>query len=59
MLEAWRLHKHVLYEAVPGNIQIHLFLIYTDKTMPDYNIVEGAVLKAIEHLKKVVSVNGE
>jgi ribonuclease P protein component len=50
MVESWRLNKHVLYEAVPNHLQIHVFLIFTDVSMPQYNNVLPSVVKGIVRL---------
>jgi len=50
MVEAWRLNKHLLYEAMPADQQMHLFLIFTDTAMPEYEPVKDAVVKGIEKL---------
>jgi hypothetical protein len=50
MAEAWRLHKHTLYAAIPQGQQLHLFLIFTDAAMPEYEVVKEAVVKGIEKL---------
>jgi len=50
MAEAWRLNKHTLYEAMPEGQQLHLFLIFTDTAMPEYEVVKDAVVKGIGRL---------
>jgi ribonuclease P protein component len=50
MVEAWRLNKHTLYAAIPEAKQLHLFLIFTGTTMPDYTTVSQAVIKGIAQL---------
>ena len=50
MAEAWRLNKHALYPAIPAGQQLHLFLIFTDVTMPDYEVVKDSVIKGIDKL---------
>ena len=54
MVEAWRLNKHSLYEAVPADKQVHLFLIFTDNDRPDYETVKAALLKGIEKLAATI-----
>ncbi len=54
MVEAWRLNKHALYDAMPTGQQMHLFLIFTDTKMPDYEPVKEAVIKGIEKLITIV-----
>lgn len=48
--EAWRLHKHLLYAAMPPNTQLHVFFIFTDTKLPDYATVQTTVVKCIEKL---------
>jgi ribonuclease P protein component len=55
--EAWRLNKHSLYETIPANKQLHIFLVFNDKELPEYNIVLEAVIKGIEKLKEVTGNN--
>jgi ribonuclease P protein component len=50
MREAWRLNKHSLYEAVPAETQLHIFIIYTDNTLPDFTTVQNVIIKGIEAL---------
>jgi len=54
MAEAWRLHKHTLYASVPNEHQMHLFLIFTDAAMPEYEVVKDAVVKGIEKLAESI-----
>lgn len=56
MVEAWRLNKHTLYEAIPADKQIHLFLVYTDNAMPEYTTVNEAVVKGIKKLTDTVKM---
>ncbi|HXS37761.1 MAG TPA: ribonuclease P protein component [Flavipsychrobacter sp.] len=55
MREAWRLHKHLLYPAIPSQSHLHLFLIFTDTAMPDYKKVQEMVVKGIERLIQVAA----
>ncbi len=50
--EAWRLHKHHLYEVIPADAQLHLFFIFTGQPNPDFKTIEQAVLQSIEILSK-------
>ena len=45
MVEAWRLNKHILYPVIPAGQQLHLFFIFTDKVLPDYETVREAMVK--------------
>lgn len=55
--EAWRLHKQQLYDYVPPASQLHLFFVFTESAMPNYDTVSNVVVKAIERLTKEVSNN--
>ena len=57
MREAWRLHKHLLYEALPMEKQLHVFLIFTNKDAPDYETVKGSVVKGMQKLIELYTVN--
>jgi ribonuclease P protein component len=50
MVEAWRLNKHSLYPTLPADKQLHLFLIFTGDSLPEYTIVEQAMIKVMEKL---------
>ena len=54
MVEAWRLNKQEVYEAVPEGQQLHLFILYTSPEMLDYPTVAVAVQKGIGQLKTVI-----
>lgn len=54
MIEAWRLNKQELYEAVPEGQQLHLFILYASPEMLDYPTLATAVQKGIEQLKTVL-----
>lgn len=51
MREAWRLQKGGLYATIPSDIQWHLFLLFTDKEMPDYAVVMQKMAAVIEKLQ--------
>jgi hypothetical protein len=55
MREAYRLNKHDLYSAVPDGKQVHLFFIYNDITMPDYETIKAAVIKGLEQINTNLS----
>ena len=60
MVEAWRLHKHVLYPLIPVDKQLHLFLIFTDNRMPDgYEPVKEAIVKGLDKLAGIISTKQE
>ena len=49
--EAWRLQKPVLESAIPAGRQLHLFIMFTDKVLPSYDVVFAAVEKSILKLQ--------
>ena len=53
--EVWRTNKHEIYEAVPQAQQLHLFIIFTDITLPDLPKVSNALIKAIDKLKTAIA----
>jgi len=55
--EAWRLNKHELYAVIPKDKQVHIFFIFTDKEMPEYQTVLASVIKGIEKLKQVINTS--
>jgi ribonuclease P protein component len=55
--EAWRLHKHKLYELIPSNQHLHLFFIFTGSPNPDFVLINQSVCNAIEMLAKQLSLN--
>jgi ribonuclease P protein component len=60
MVEAWRLHKHTIYPAIPESMQLHLFFIFTDKLMPDgYEPVKEAILKGLAKLTDIITPKPE
>lgn len=54
MVEAWRLNKHTLAGKIPADQQLHLFFIFTDKAMPEFEPVQAAVIKGIAQLSKAI-----
>ena len=53
MREAYRLHKHVLYDyLLSSNQQVAMMFIYVGKEPLNYRKIEGSMLKAITRLKK-------
>lgn len=59
MVEAWRLNKQVLYEAIPSDKQVHLFFIFTGKEMPDYDKVLKPAVKGINLLAATLQPKAE
>lgn len=52
--EAWRLQQHELSGFIPEEKQLHLFLIFTDATLPEYQTVYEVVGKGLAKLKKAL-----
>ena len=52
MVESWRLQKSEVVPAVPAHLSLHLFIIYTGKTLPTQAAIatstHTALLKLIE-----------
>jgi ribonuclease P protein component len=48
--EAWRLNKHLLYNVLPAEIQLHVFFMFTNKGLPDYSEIEASMLHIINQL---------
>lgn len=55
--EAWRLNKHMLYAVIPPETHLHIFLIFTDKTLPDIQTANITMIKGIEKLAERLSSN--
>jgi ribonuclease P protein component len=55
LVEVWRLNKQALYAAIPEDRQLHLFFVFTDVKMPDYETVSASVVKGIEKLAKSIT----
>jgi ribonuclease P protein component len=54
MVEAWRLNKQLLIDALPQGMALHVFLVFTGKEMPEYAQVLPAVKTGIERLIGIV-----
>ena len=53
--EAWRLQKNELKEKLKVSArQLNVFFIYTNKELPDYQLVKDKVAVALKKLEKVV-----
>jgi ribonuclease P protein component len=50
--EGWRLHKAELYERIPANQQLHVFVIFTGEDQVDFSVIENAIVKGIDKLIK-------
>lgn len=53
MREVWRLNKHAL-DSLPADKQLHVFLIYQANELPNYEVIETAVIACIKKLKTVM-----
>lgn len=51
--EAYRRNKGSFYESLDGK-KIHLMLIYTAKTLPEYKDVEDKIIAVLQRLHKTV-----
>ena len=51
MVEAWRLNKQQLYDIISSDIQIHMFVLFSDNKLPDHETVLKAMLVSIGKLK--------
>lgn len=56
--EGWRLQKVELYQVIPADIQLHIFLIYTGDSKQNFETIQLSIIKGIEQLKKQFSENG-
>ena len=52
LLESWRLNKNLLYPVIAPTKQLHLFIMYTDTSMPEFEAMQTCVKKAIETFLK-------
>jgi len=57
MVEAWRLNKHLLYEAVPPDVQVHAFVVFTGTEIPEWVTVEKACTELIKKLSATFSTD--
>lgn len=56
MREAYRLNKaELLQHAVQNNLQVAAFIIYTDKVLPDFELVNNKMKLLLSKLIKVTS----
>ena len=55
MVEAWRLNKHTIYAIIPADQQLHLFFLFTDTIMPEYEPVKAAILKGMDKLGEAIT----
>ena len=59
MREAYRLHKHKLKAQVEAkNMGLEIFFVFTDKTLPDYKLVEEKIKYCLRRLGKIMEGNG-
>ncbi len=52
MREAYRLNKPSLYQGLDRSHQLAIFFIYIGKDIPDYKLIETAMIKAVKKLIK-------
>lgn len=58
--EAWRLHKHKLYESLPaGTTQYAWMVLYTGETPLNYAVIDGAMQKMIRKFLTTLSSTKE
>ena len=56
MKEAWRLHKHEVYENLKGsNKQYAVAFLYLEQTMPTFDLVEQKIIAAIHEFNQRLS----
>ena len=55
MREAWRLQQSQLWQAIPEDRQLHIFLLCTASELPDFSAVRDAVAKAIAKMKNALA----
>lgn len=48
--EAWRLNKHILYNAIPAGQQLHVFMVYVSAEEPDFSNLQAVVQQGIQKL---------
>jgi hypothetical protein len=56
MVEAWRLNKAEFYPSIPHGKQLHIFFIFTDVALPQYELVQQCMLAGLERLKVTIAV---
>lgn len=55
MREAYRLHKAILYQALPENEQLAVMFIYSAKEIKDYELIEKSMKKALTKLAGLIN----
>jgi ribonuclease P protein component len=55
MVEAWRLNKQSLYEAIPADVQLHVFCVFVDKAEPAYEMVRSAMVISLTKLGEALN----
>ena len=53
--EAWRLSKEPLYQAVPDDRQVHVFIVFTGPEIPAFPELQQRVGEGIRRLIKELS----
>lgn len=57
--EAWRHQKHSIYGQIPADMQLHLFLIFTDVQLPTQEKITEALIKGISKLQAAISQDSQ
>jgi ribonuclease P protein component len=57
MVEGWRKNKHALYSAIPQHIQLHIFLLYLDTSLPELLPLDATITACINKLAQAVANN--
>jgi len=54
--EAYRLHKHNLYQAIAANHSgVHIGLLYTGKEIETYDVIEKSMVKILNRLSDILT----
>jgi hypothetical protein len=55
MVEVWRLNKAEFYPSIPPGKQLHMFFIFTDVALPQFELVQKNMLTGLERLKETIA----
>lgn len=55
MRETYRLHKAILYQALPEGEQLAVMFIYSAKEIKDYEVIEKSMKKALTKLAGLIN----
>lgn len=50
MIEAWRMNKQAIYQAIPTELQLHLFVIYSNTEKMSFDNLQAALQQGIAKL---------